>query len=79
MTCPHTRWIVNRQGAATFYLFLSCEECDTRGYVQDPTSEEWALAYYAAEHPYTWDGGNERVMVIEPAGDVMLPGFEETK
>ena len=63
--CPHTRWIVHDYGHFTRYLFVHCEACLVRGFVSDPTTEEFAKAFYAPDHPYTWDGGNGRVVVIE--------------
>jgi len=63
--CPHTCWIVHDYGPFTRCLFVRCEVCNAKGYVADPTAEEFGKAFYAPEHPYTWDGGNERVRVIE--------------
>ena len=65
MTCPHDRWIVQRIGAITGYVHVRCETCQAKGYIKEPTSEERMQAYYAPKHPYTWDGGNGRVTVIE--------------
>lgn len=59
-SCNHNRsvghrWIVFSTAIADGCLMLNCRDCGAMGTVDDPSSEEWKMAFHAPTTPYSWD------------------------
>ncbi len=47
-------WVVFSTALAEGWLMLQCVECGLMGTVEDPSSQEWSLAFHAPSRPYPW-------------------------
>lgn len=55
-------WWVYSTSVSDGVLMLECRKTGHRGYVPNPTSEEWSRAFHAPSNPYRWDD-DDRVVV----------------
>ena len=51
-------WVVFSTAVKDGYLCVECINCDTGGFVEDPSLEEWTRAYNAPSQPYGWFENN---------------------
>ncbi|WP_415891359.1 hypothetical protein ACMXYV_08595 [Neptuniibacter sp. SY11_33] len=55
--CNHSWWVYST-AIEDQTLEVECPKCKSLGAVLDPTSKEWAKAFYAPQCPYKWREGN---------------------
>jgi hypothetical protein len=53
-TCPH-HWVVFSTAIQERALMLQCVQCGEFGTVDDPSKEEWSMAFAAPANPYPWN------------------------
>lgn len=62
MTHKHA-WIVFSTAVSDGGCLMVRCQCGAYGTVNDPTPEEWRMAYFAPSCEYEWAGGDERVQI----------------
>lgn len=56
-------WWVYSTALADVFLMVECRLTGKRGYIPNPTREEWKAAFHAPGEPYRWTGDPSRVVV----------------
>lgn len=55
-------WWVYSTAIGNHVLLVECRKTGERGYVPDPTPEEWRQAFHAPSNPYRWTD-QERIII----------------
>jgi len=53
-TCQHHEWVVFSTALKERWLMLQCAKCGIMGTVEDPSEEEWSVAFHTPSRPYSW-------------------------
>lgn len=57
-------WMVFSTAISDGVLMLECQITGAFGIVRNPSKEEWSEAFHAPSNPYRWQGGDDRVEVV---------------